>query len=526
MRSRLWLLGIGMLMSIFVGACDGLQVAAIPTATLPGLVVPTRATPTPTNTDIPSPTPTVTPTETPTPTPTDTPTPTPTPIPSDTPSPTVTPTNTDLPTPTPTNTALSLIALPVDRIPFEEATAYLSAEIVATLALDTPINTTIDEQYPAVLFSFNGGVGDVISLTMTAQDDLLPFLLVLDSKGRELARHDTNQGDEARALIRGLRLPETGEYIVVATRLGQQFGTTTGNFEIALSKSPTDAPPSGIFAQALTYEALQSGTITDAERAQTYTFRGAAGDTISVQMSATTGDLDTRVFLMDNLGNTLISNDDDLFNNTFDSFIAGYILPKSGYYTLVATRFEPSDIPTTSGDYRIKLTLDAPSSDPLHPLYAVLDLIDSTTLRDDGRFFANYSAGDMLFEGRQLSLQTLLTFYLPPLGDEVNVRTATLELAPCLGFNEGFDTLNDLSIYSDNFGELISGRNFTSLFPGGRLLATQPACDPLDVTAFIQAAYADAQPNIQFRLAFRNPTANNAGDEVRFTPRLLLERES
>jgi hypothetical protein len=427
--------------------------------------------------------------------------------------------------PTPSNTPAA-IALPSERIPFADSTGFVSADIIAALALDTPISASIDDTRPAVLFTFNGGTNDAISVRMTAQDELDPFILVLDSKGREVARSDPNALEGTTAAIRGLILPETSTYIVVATRFGQQFGTSSGNFEIVFGKSPDNLPPSGIFSQPINYDALQPGTITDDARAQTYTFRGDAGDTISVQMSATGGNLDSRMFLTDNFGTTLDSNDDDLLNLTLDSYILEYILPRDGYYTILATRFEPRDETATTGTYRLKLTLDAPASDTLHPLYAVINLSNSTTLRDDGRLYANYSAGDAMQDGRELSLQTLLTFYLPPLGSEATLGTATLSLQPCASFNTGFDTLNELSIYLDTYGVLSARRGFTRLFAGARLLSTQPSCDPIDVTDLVRAAYQAGESQIQFRLTFRTPDANNEGDEVRFTPRLLLTRES
>jgi hypothetical protein len=516
------------LIGLLLSACGDIRIASVPTATLQGPIVPTRVTPTPTDTPTPTATatPTDTPTNTPTATPTDTPTNTPTATPTLTPTETPTPSPTFTETPSPTPTSESATELLTDPIVFAESTAFQTAEIVAMLALDAPVYSTIDDQHPAILFMFNGGEGDRINLNMTAQDDgdLQPYLSVLDSKGRELARSDFTIGDGTSALIRGLTLPEADLYIVVASRLGQIFGNSSGSFEVILRKSSDGEQPLGFFSTPLTFESTQTGQINDGQQGMTFTFRGSSGDVVSAQMSASSGDLDSRMFLTDNLGNILDSNDDDLVNNSFDSYIQNYILPKDGYYTLMATRFNPPEGSASSGTFRIKLTLDASADFQPHPIFAILNTPDSATLRDDGVIYANYGAGDVIFEGREYSLQTLLTFILPTLGEGNGLQRAELQISPCLEIRGGFGTLGSMSIYADSFGEIISGRTYTRLFPGARLLSNQTDCNPVDVTDLVLNAYQTGIEVMQFRLTFRSATTNGASDEVRFTPRLLLER--
>lgn len=537
---RRWKVLMFVLLALVTGACGSIRIASVPTPTLQGPIVPTRVSPTPTSTDTPTPTATPTdtptPTETPSPTPTNTDTPTPTETPSLTPTntdtPTNTPTNTDTPTPTetPTNTQSAVINVPRDAIPFDASTSFQSASIVANLALNAPIIAALDDETPTLLFTFNGTLNDVISIRMAAVESstLEPYLILLDAKGRELARQDVSfQENFNIGEINGMRLPETGQYVIVATRIGQFFGRTQGGFELVIRQSAPSEAPSGLFSRPLNYDALQSGTITEQIGVETYTFRGDAGDVISIQMSAMSGNLDTRLLLSDNLGSILDNNDDDLAANSFDSFIARYTLPRSGYYTILAARYQAADAEPTMGDYRIKLTLDEPNvPGRIAPIYGVLSIPDSTTLLDDGRFFVNYSAGDVIVDGSELSLQTLLTFHTPDLGEDRRLRRAILQIAPCSEFNDGFSSLGALSIYQDNYGDLIAGRIYTRLFPGARLLTSQTNCDAVDVTDVVRAAYESGTQLAQFRLLFRNSSADGVGDEVRFTPRLLIEREA
>lgn len=533
---RRWKVLMSVLLALVTGACGSIRIASVPTPTLQGPVVPTRVSPTPTPTDTPTasatPTDTSTPTETPSPTPTNTDTLTPT----ETPSPT--PTNTDTPTPTPTatpsliptNTQSAVINVPRDAIPFDASTSFQRALIVANLALNAPVVAALDDETPTLLFTFNGTLNDVISIRMAAVENSLlePYLILLDAKGRELARQDVSFQENLNVgEINGVRLPETGQYVIVATRIGQFFGRTQGDFELVIRQSAPSETPLGLFSRPLNYDSLQSGTITEQIGIETFTFRGDAGDVISIQMSALSGNLDTRLLLSDNLGGILDNNDDDLFADSFDSFISRYTLPRSGYYTILATRYQAADLEPTIGDYRIKLTLDEPSVPGIiAPIYGMLSIPDSTTLSSDGVFFVNYSAGDTIIDGRELTLQTLLTFYTPDLGEGLRLRRAVLQLAPCREFNNGFSALGTLSIYQDSYGDLIPGRIYTRLFPGARLLASQTNCDAVDVTDIVRAAYESGTRLTQFRLMFRNNIANGFGDEVQFTPRLLIERET
>ncbi len=498
--------------------------------------MPTRDTPTPTDTPTATPTdtatatptPTDTPTNTATPTDTATATPTETATPTDTATatPTETPTATFTPSPTATDTPTATRA-PAEPVPFTSLTSFEPVNVELPVAFNTPVSGTIDAAHPAILYPFQGVAGMNVSITMRANDALDPFLIVLDAKGRELARNDDESSESYNAAVRRLTLPETGNYFAVATRYNQVYGDSEGNFELTVSESAPDEPQIGAFAQLIAYDGGAAGTISDATPQLYYTFRGAAGDVISLQMSAVSGNLDPRLILMDNLGNSLDSNDDDLQLNTIDAQIQGYVLPFDGFYTVLASRYDPGQDRSNAGDFRLKLTLEQPADrSVIPPVYAPLDPVNSRTLRFDGQFYGNFSIGDNLDENNaELRLQSLLTFRLPPLGEGLDIGRALLELTPCRETGDGFASLGEFTLYADNYGRLGDGRNISRPFPGARVITSQATCDPLDVTQVVQDAYENGRQALQFRLAFRDISTNGRGDEVLLTPRLRIERE-
>ncbi len=538
---RFWLLlGLGLIAAgITLAGCTSTETPIPPTATLRGPVVPTRVipsdTPTPTPTD--TFTPTLTPTFTLTPVPTDTPTSTltpsitsdtdSTPIPTETFTATPAPSETPLPTETPTTAPSATLEptqpptappTPREAVNYSNSTALDPVALNDLIALGDVVSGTIDNQHPARLYPLTGTAGTVLDVAMkTSSGDLDPFLIVLDPKGREIARDDDLSTDDHNAAITGLVLPENGVYVIVAGRFQQMFGENTGDFDLSVTAGSATTPIMGAFAQVTGYNSLVDGTLDSNHDTDLYTFRAAAGDVITLQMSHSSGDLDPHLTLTDNLGNPLMSNDDNLLIETFDSAIQGYIARRAGYYTIIASRYTGND---NAGSYRLKLVRDGQNA---AGVYAPLDPVNSQTINDNADTYINYSAGDVIADdGSEHALQTLLTFHLPTAPTQLHVQSAELEFEPCYERGGGFNTLGEMTIYRENMGRLSQARNVVRPLPGARILTAQASCDPLDVTTLVQNLYAINDANIQFRLLFRDHTNNGVEDQVQFTPRLLL----
>jgi hypothetical protein len=82
-----------------------------------------------------------------------------------------------------------------------------------------------------------------------------------------------------------------------------------------------------------------SGSITNEDKFNLYTFEGEAGDVVTISMVATAGRLDTVLFLLDPNGFQIADNDDAAVGETTDSLIREFVLPENGQYTIIATHF-------------------------------------------------------------------------------------------------------------------------------------------------------------------------------------------
>lgn len=382
-------------------------------------------------------------------------------------------------------------------------------------AVDSTQSGEINDASPWQIYPLRGDAGDFVDFKLDTAGGLRPLLLVLDPAGREIARNQSGS-DTPQAVIRGVELESSDAHYVVITRVGGSDGFSTGTYNLTLTAGSPDVQ-SGLFSAPTSYESLDTGSISDAEPQQVFTFDGLAGDVISAQATVLSGDLDPRLVLSDALGMLLAYNDDDPAGGTFDPAIYQYTLPADASYTLNVQRYGD-----TTGDFRLKLTRDGQAA-PGSPVQAPLDLYDSASIRDDGIFVTDFRAGDQITEASQeLRVQTLLTFHLPPLPAGSEPGSAQLVLNVCSEGGEGFAGLGPLSVYLDPYGELRAGRDVTRPRTGARLLTTVESCEPVDVSAAIADAYAAGEPVIQFRLAFRAANHNGEVDEIRFDPRLTI----
>ncbi len=112
------------------------------------------------------------------------------------------------------------------------------------------------------------------------------------------------------------------------------------------------AAPAGQ-GRMLHYGTTVEGHIDDSGYADAWFFYGMAGDTITILMEATSGDLDCYLVLADEGGREITRDDDS--GSGYNARIET-TLPAAGFYTIVATRYGWESGPT-SGDYRLSLGL-------------------------------------------------------------------------------------------------------------------------------------------------------------------------
>ncbi len=107
-------------------------------------------------------------------------------------------------------------------------------------------------------------------------------------------------------------------------------------------------------ATAIVQNTPVTGTITSKQPYQLYSFAAQVGDTVSAQISADSGSLDTLLLLVDPSGNIVASNDDREQGVT-DSAIQNFSVIISGTYSVVATRYGQA-LGGTEGGYTLTLT--------------------------------------------------------------------------------------------------------------------------------------------------------------------------
>lgn len=92
-------------------------------------------------------------------------------------------------------------------------------------------------------------------------------------------------------------------------------------------------------APAIESGQTMSGSITNTNKFDVYTFQGEAGDVVTISLVATAGRLDTVLFLLDPSGFQVADNDDAVVGESTDSLISEFVLPEDGQYVIVATHF-------------------------------------------------------------------------------------------------------------------------------------------------------------------------------------------
>lgn len=220
---------------------------------------------------------------------------------------------------------------------------------------DTVFYTITDTQ-PEVVYSFRAEEGDIINVEMERRSgDLDPYVQIVDDQGYVLEFNDDVFGAETKdAAIRRFLIPRTATYFIFATRYGMTAGTSTGNFSLHLEESQNSGIGNSPLA-AIPFSTGEQveGELDDSRHARYYRFEAQQNDIVSVSMTRLTGDLDTLVVLANASLQELVVND-DRNDQTQNSRISDYLIPASGTYYLIATRYE-REAGDTAGRYRLEL---------------------------------------------------------------------------------------------------------------------------------------------------------------------------
>ncbi len=101
------------------------------------------------------------------------------------------------------------------------------------------VNGSITPTNTFDLYSFEGLAGDVVTVTMNAAPatNLDTKLYLIGPNGALVAENDDAVvGENTDSLISNFSLPEGGQYIIIATHYGDQYGVTTGAYTLSLEQ--------------------------------------------------------------------------------------------------------------------------------------------------------------------------------------------------------------------------------------------------------------------------------------------------
>ncbi|MCC7447475.1 MAG: PPC domain-containing protein [Anaerolineae bacterium] len=132
-------------------------------------------------------------------------------------------------------------AAPAASTPASPATSNPTSPDIMPIQYGDTISGTISNQRFLYYYTFQGNAGDVVTLQMThipggKLDPLLYLYAYSNGKPTPLAgNNDVEPGNVDASIVR-FTLPQTGLYLIAATRMGAAQGQTEGNFILMLTR--------------------------------------------------------------------------------------------------------------------------------------------------------------------------------------------------------------------------------------------------------------------------------------------------
>ena len=249
-----------------------------------------------------------------------------------------------------------------------------------TLSYGETVSGTLDDTHYEDRWTFAGQHGDLIRLVMNRTLDELGgldgYMILEGPDGATLIEVD-DYGNSVMPALDQFELPADGVYTVVATRFGFANGFSVGDYTLTLEKegavstaaisaqggegisgvrwlSPGELPPG---LRWIDYNDPVSGSITRDNVDDWLIFRGHEGDTLTIRMTNSAGDLDPFLILTDANGVELARND-DAEEGSSAAVIGDFVLPTTDSYLIRATRYGFENGPS-SGDYTLVIETSA-----------------------------------------------------------------------------------------------------------------------------------------------------------------------
>ncbi|MCA0454172.1 MAG: hypothetical protein LCI00_09390 [Chloroflexi bacterium] len=232
----------------------------------------------------------------------------------------------------------------------------MMAQPMGAVEYDTPLTGEIGAQWYQD-WTLTTTAADVLSLTVNrTSGNLQPEVILLGGSGQELT-HGYTESTGDHALIDHYTLTGPGTYTVRVSRSQGKRGFTTGGYSLTIALNGTGADsdslaePSG----AIENTQEQTGTITHAKWANTWTYSGTQGDVIDISVargSALTDTLIPYVDIRDSNGQVIRTGYPGDSRDTAE--ITSFTLPGTGTYQIVVYRDRNQD-GYTVGDYTLSV---------------------------------------------------------------------------------------------------------------------------------------------------------------------------
>ncbi len=197
------------------------------------------------------------------------------------------------------------------------------------------------------LYWFEGSAEQSISFQNTFTSDIDPLLVLYDNDLREIQRNQAGQNLE-------IVLNADGLYFLAIASL--EIGTA-GGYQVNFIQH-SQSSEAELNDDTLIYGQTRTGVISNTNPTRRFRFSAEAGDTITITMNRTDGDLDSLLVLASAAGVTL-AEDNDGGGINGDARIADFLISETGDYFIFATRRQ-QDLGFTAGGFELSLTSDAP----------------------------------------------------------------------------------------------------------------------------------------------------------------------
>lgn len=238
-----------------------------------------------------------------------------------------------------------------------EATAEATDTPITELSYNSPVNGHINNATPSQDWPLLTASTDRLRIEVERLDgNLIPDLVLLDATQTVVGQSYGATDTADRAIIDGVTLPIAGQYTVRVGRDGAEAGQTTGRYRLIVTPLATaqDNVNNTIIVGDVEYDTPVTGEITGAHWYHRYTLTTEAADTVSIQATRVSGNLQPEVEVLDANGSSLRIGYLDASGD--NARIDEIDLPSAGAYTVVVRRTGGFN-GVTEGEYELNVGL-------------------------------------------------------------------------------------------------------------------------------------------------------------------------